>query len=501
MIGRESDDQPWNRLRALLAVSGASRRRSLPAKLLVVSWGSSSAKFSVYDRVGTQPNRLDSFEIEWTEEEQHSSQVLGDRIAVELRRRSVSVRETVVSLPRRFVVLKNLELPATEEASIPAMVQLQCENLFPVSRATLEVDYIQHKSLRVGDTSILVVAVPKPVIQVVVDSLQHAGLKPLALGVGELGVPLLSPPRAVNELQLDLMANGNKFEFLISRDQLPVISHAGQAPDTIADRTRYISSTTNRLLQAANQRLPDLSTTQIHAYGEFDDEAASELMRAIRVPIKFHAEHSVETIRERALLAVLNAPHASIDFLNPRKPIDPAVSFRRKVLVAAAAAAVAIALIGLPLAWSSYALDRELASIKQQKVELTQQVERLEPLEKTWKKLIAFNRARIDYAAELKDLMNRMKPSEQMHLTNVEVNETSGSGTVLVRLKGMIKDRDTWTTLTNDFLVASDRFRLRAPQLEPNVGDMQYGYRFTIELELKQNGSESPSGTNSEAIR
>ena len=490
MIGQKSDERTWAGLRALLPLGESTRRAPLPPKVLVVAWGANSATISTYHRSGHRQSCASSFTVEWSEAEQHSYEVIGDRIANELRQRAINVREVIASVPRRFVVLKNLELPPADNESLADIVHLQCENLFPVSRATLEIDFLQHDSAKDGDTSILVVAVPKPILQLLLNTLKHAGLKPLALGVGELGVPLLSPVRGADELQLDLLASGSRFEFLVSRNQLPVISHAGQSPESSTERARYICSTTNRLLQAASQRLPELTTTRIHAYGDFDDATAIEMRRTTSIPIEFHVEQSAETVRDIALLQAYSSSVASIDFLNPRRPVDPAVRFRQRVILAVAAAAILIALVSVPLAFSNYQLDRQLAKVKQERVDLEAQVERLVPLEQTWRKLVSFNRARVDYATELQDLLGRLRPSEQMHLTNLEINESSASGVVVLRFKGLIRDRETWTSLTNDLLIANQRYRLRAPQLELNQGDNQYAYRFTIELERKSTATD-----------
>ncbi|MDX1926692.1 MAG: hypothetical protein SFV81_09245 [Pirellulaceae bacterium] len=492
MIGRDSHDlKPWERLLPLLAWGTEPVKGPLPARILVVAWGANGASISLYQRSGLNYTRLNSFDIEWTDEEQHSHEVIGERIAREMHHRDITVQDVVASVPRRFVVLKNLELPPTEQASIAGMVYLQCENLFPVSRATLEIDFLQHESPADADTSILVCAVPKPVVQVVVDSLKHARLKPLALGVGELGIPFLTPSVGTNELQFDLLASGNKLEFLISRNQLPVISHAGQAPELESERARYICSTMNRLLQAAAQRLPDLKVTKIQAYGDFDDATAIEIRRAMRIPIQYHAEATASEIKDLALLAAYEQAKLSIDFLNPRKPLDPAIELRRKVVFYATIAAALVILFGLPLTWSNYRLDRQLAKIQESKATLAQQVERLEPLEKTWKKLVAFERARFDYANELRDILNRLQPCEQMHLESLELSESTNSGIMVVRFIGRIKDREAWTSLTNDLLAATDQYRLRAPLLEPIAGDGHYAHRFTIELELKSMHSEN----------
>ncbi len=241
----------------------------------------------------------------------------------------------------------------------------------------------------------------------------------------------------------------------------------------------------NRLIQAASQRLPDLQVTRVHAFGDFDDETAIAIRRAIPIPIQYRIDLSPAEVRDNALLAAYEEAYQSIDFLNPRKPIDPAVEFRRKLVSYATIAAALLVLIGLPLTWMNFRLDRQLASIRESKANLAQQVERLEPLEKTWKKLVAFERARVDYATELKDILNRLQPSEEMHLESLEISETSSSGVVVMRFVGRIRDRDAWTRLTDDLLAASDRYRLRAPLLEPVLGDNQYAHRFTIELELK----------------
>lgn len=492
MIGRDSLDlKPWERIQSLLAWGTTPQRVPLPPKVLVVAWSANGASISVYQCSGSPQVRLDSFNIEWSEEEQHSYEVIGDLISRELRQRGITVQDVVASIPRRFVVLKNLELPPTDQTSIADIVYLQCENLFPVSRSTLEIDFLEHESAADEDTSILVCAVPKPVVQLILESLRYARLKPLGLGIGELGIPLLSPSSGADELQFDLLASGNRFEFLISRNRLPVISHAGQAPDLESERGRYIYSTMNRLLQAAAQRLPDLRVTKIHAYGDLDDDIVIEIRRAVQIPIQYHAESLTSEVKDLALLAAYEHPDQSIDLLSPRKPIDPAVEFRRKVVLYATIAAAVIVLFGLPLTWSNYRLDRQLATIKEERADLAQQVERLEPLEKTWKKLVAFERARVDYASELRAILDRFQPSEQMHLESLEISEASSSGVVVMRFVGRIKDREAWTSLTNDLLAATDRYRLRAPLLESVNGDSQYAHRFTMELELKSVHSEN----------
>ncbi len=215
MIGRDSLDlKPWERFQSLLAWGAGPQRSPLPSKVLVVAWGTNCASISVYQRTVPRPIRLDSFDIRWSEEEQHSSEVIGDLIVRELRQRGITIQETVASVPRRFVVLKNLELPPTDDASVADIVYLQCENLFPVSRSTLEIDFLVHESSADQDTSVLVCAVPKPVVQLILESLRHARLKPLALGVGELGTPFLSQPSDANELQFDLLARGTSLSSL-----------------------------------------------------------------------------------------------------------------------------------------------------------------------------------------------------------------------------------------------------------------------------------------------
>ena len=131
------------------------------------------------------------------------------------------------------------------------------------------------------------------------------------------------------------------------------------------------------------------------------------------------------------------------------------------------------------------ALERQLAAAASERETLESQLERIKPLEALWKKLNEFDRSKTDVAAELRDIVTKLKQSEQMFVVVIDMNSSPGNESPTFKLKGKVKDRETFAGLTEELLLCSERYRLRPPLLEPITGDEQYGFSFTFEVEVK----------------
>lgn len=474
----------WEPLRFLKSVHRSPKRRSLPSELLIVDWGVGAAGVMVCTTSAAGYQFRDGFVVHWNDSEQKSPAILAERLRQELDKRSIAINACLVAAPRRSVALKNLELPLTDQASVAEMVQIQSENLFPVVRSTLSIDFVQHELPEQAQAMVLVAALPESTRALIVDVLQQAHLTPLLLGVAELSLPLLKAENE-NAVSLDILLAGGKSDFLISQSQLPVISYTGQAPSEPSERIRHMCSTVQRLTTAARQRKQPLLLKVAQAHGDIQPGMLKDLQAAAGVNLSLGSSLPAEQVRAQALLAAYRNPERALDFMHPREPINVAHQRRRRGLTNAIAAALLLVLIAVPVRWRNQQLDRDLASALQAKQDLQQQVARVEPLKKTWQKLVAFERARIDSAAELTAIIEDLRSNEQMLVESLELSDVQATGSWFIRIKGRVASRDVWSSFSDDLLSKSDRYRLRPPMLTPNPSDAQYPLQFSIDIELK----------------
>ncbi len=457
----------------------SAKKRSLPKSYLIVDWAYDGARFAHYQRNDLRPSV--SFEVAWTENEKNPT-VISNRIADELKRWSIQTNQCIVSMPRRAVVLKNLELPKTDQAPIADLVALQCESIFPVSKDTLVIDFVPHSSAGQGKVNVLVAAVPKSHVHQILQALTDNHLKPLMLTVAELNVARLS---GTTEPAMDIIVDHQKIEYSISQDRLPALTYSGLSTENPAERHAAILSTVQRLCTSAQKRKSPLAVRRAHIYGQIEASICKAIERLIGVPSEDRTQHSLAEIRDQALRAAYLAASSSIDFAHPRKPIDLEMQRRRYAMSAVAIASLLAIAIGLPIQWQKSALDQKIAETQRRIAEVEEQVDRIKPLEAKWKKLASFDASKFKAEQVIREVLSFFEPNEALKIESIELAQATSDRPAQFSIKGKVQSRESWNLVAEKLLQATGGYRMLPPKLDIVASADEFPLRFSVDIELK----------------
>lgn len=471
-----------------------SRPKNLSSELLILDWRSQFAAVSHYHQVNGQFVCLDTFQIEWNKDDSKLATEIGRLLESELKSRRIKATDVLVSVPRRFVVLKNITLPSDDSYDPAEAVQLQSEMLFPVSRDSLSIDFLSHGlQSDSGLQSIVIAALPLQVVQLIRESIEIAGLKPLMLGIGEFGLPLLDDSVANNSSRIDILFAESQVEYVLSHNSLPIVSYEGLISGNEKSKAAQISSTIKRLVTSIRPQWSAFSKPDVFVYGPLQGHLKKELEATYQSPIQVFPEKLPAQMKDLALIASYQNRSIAIDFLHPRKPVDQAARRTSNIVAGVLIAGVVFLLLALPFWIQQNRIERQLARAVALKDKLESDLNKLKPMEKAWKKLVGFERSRLDYSNEIESLIERLRSTEEIYLSNIEMSDLPNANTAVIRMKGRVKDRETFSRLTDELLAEGDRYQLRPPLLEPVQSDTQYAFSFTFEIELKSQSMRSRS--------
>ncbi len=462
-----------------LLPKGSAGQRSLPNSYLMIDWGDECARVAYYRRDDLRPTV--AFEVEWNENDKNPTNI-SNRIAAELKRWSIHAHPCIVSMPRRTVVLKNLELPKTDQAPIADLVALQCESIFPVSKDTLVIDFVPHSSADQGKVNVLVAAVPKSHVHLILQALTDNHLKPLMLTVAELNVSRLS---GTAEPVMDVIVDHKKIEYSISHDHLPALTYSGISTVNPAERQAAILSTVQRLCTAAQKRKSPLAVRRAHVYGQVEASICIAIERLIGVTTEDRTQHSLADIRDQAVRAAYLAANTSIDFAHPRKPIDLELQRRRYAMSGFAIALLFAIGIGLPIQWQKSSLDQQIAETQRRISEVEEQVGRTKPLKSKWKKLVSFDSSKFNADQVLREVLGLFQPQESLRIESIEITQASSERPAQFSIKGKVQSRESWNLVAEKLLQATGGYRMLPPKLDIVASADEFPLRFSVDIELK----------------
>ena len=119
---------------------------------------------------------------------QHTDEELG-RIFLEcLLSKKIHPEEFILSIPRRFVILRQMRLPSQNEHEIKKMVGLQLVNQIPYPMEDVIFEHLILQKEATGYTHVLVAVVQKEMINRYLRLFNKVGLTPTILSLSSLGV-------------------------------------------------------------------------------------------------------------------------------------------------------------------------------------------------------------------------------------------------------------------------------------------------------------------------
>ena len=102
--------------------------------------------------------------------------------------RSIPIADLVIVIPRRFVILKQMQLPSVNEQEIQKMISLQLVNQIPYPLDDIVYNEIFVERDASGYTHVLVIVIHKEIIDRFLKVFQKIGLRPKQLTLSSLGL-------------------------------------------------------------------------------------------------------------------------------------------------------------------------------------------------------------------------------------------------------------------------------------------------------------------------
>ncbi len=419
---------------------------------------------------------------------------------------AAGIRETeaVISLPREDAVLRHLELPDVPDDELPEIVRLQAATKSSLPPDQMLIDFLPLPSVHNSQQRrVLVATIPKSLAETLRKTLTAAGLELTGIGLGSLGVAELgcrSATPAYGRALLVLNLGYNRLELdLVQDGQLLTTNSAYFDADRLSPAV--IQAEINRTLVATQQKLGEVSIGALVAFCGPEQQPYLAALRE-RYGETLHVIDPLNSTLLQATPAIASTEHASlwtgpiglllnrsagrlagIDFLNPRKPVVKRDNrlLRYAAIGGGVAVAIALGLFGFYSHLSN--LDEELADLKRQHQDLTNELKAAAPMLTAKQELDAWLARDLHLVAEL-DRFQQTLPGTGLTILNqfqLDAANPNPKNPPQYTASGFAVDRRSVEEAQAEF--AARGFKVPPITLKQNRLDEAYPTAFTLVME------------------
>jgi predicted ribosomally synthesized peptide with SipW-like signal peptide len=376
--------------------------------------------------------------------------VVGALVGEVLRKLGVS-GGIVMAVPRAQVVLKPLTLPAgTPENELPGMVQFQADKDLPFRAEEAVIDFIPgshfggDRDAPSGDgVEVLVAAARIAELDYYRQIAAAAGARLLHLGMSStanMACMLACTRRGADEsvaclhltpeeMQIDIIRGGGLSFARAASVKLPAAAadSAGLAAGVKAALQEALRSVHS---YQSSQR-GGISGVLVAGGTGVEAQLAEQLTERLGVPCELFrpelalplpdAQQAAPFITALGLAIGYGGGQRSIDFINPRRPVQQSDPRRRRLMMAGAAAAAVVLVVG-GVTWAMFSSrESDLDRLAAEANRLKEQNKSIATLEKRAKALEGFDASRRMWLDHLAQFSSLMPPCEQAYVTAMNV--------------------------------------------------------------------------------
>ena len=191
-------------------------------------------------------------------------------------------------------------------------------------------------------------------------------------------------------------------------------------------------------------------------------------------------------------------PDGRIDFAKPKRGPDRAGEVReRRQRYALRGALIAILCFGLARLYVSQ-LEDQNQRLQGRLQQLTGELEQLEPEQESVRELIAWQARRLDWPAELTQLLGHLPSNERAYLRSIIIDHALGDVAEL-QLEGVARTLEDALAVNQSLLSDSPHYIVRPDQIQKREADAYYQTEFLVSAGLDPSGA-TPQSRNSEPV-
>lgn len=449
-------------------------------QLLALEWDGSEARVVVAATRGEQPVIEQAFSVSLLPREpgdqaakKEAAEVdVGQRIAAALSARGVGRIETLVAVGRSSIELRQLSLPPAPANELPEMVRFQAMREFNELDESWLLDFVPIDQTPDGPQNVLAAAIGPELVGQIQQTCHTAGLKPRRLVLRPCAAASLlgRAPGADSDrprLLVDLLSDeadltvmiGRKVVFLrTARMSGDPLSDEGPRRALLGEIRRTIAAAQNQLGGRRVESIVLCGTRQEHAAlaGEieqslgtrsepFDPFDSLTLSRRLQRDLPEHPGRFAPLLG--MALAELEGTGQAIDFLHPRRRVEPP---RKQARFVAAGMAVAL-LVVLFFGWRYFerrSLVKERKALNARAKELKISVAEAEKANRVVEELAQWSDRDVCWLDELARLSQKFPPAKEARLTSLKFNPLYAGGSI--DLDALVRESATIGRIEND---------------------------------------------------
>ena len=393
-----------------------------------------------------------------------------------------------ISVPRRNLSVKLLELPNVTDDELGPLVALQIESRTQQTNQTVSWDFVAHP-VKAGDTQryVLLALIPHSVFNAICEIRQAAGWSNVIMTSGDLSIGLddIRTTETDNAWQIHVQANPVKLELSLHRRGLLVSSHATAMPSCSPVEAATIAKSIINRLMAGRPSIwknePASATVLIsgpHAPGLAEALKHDGIHAAVQITCE-------RTPRALAVAQALRHATGRLDFLRPRSADRPAALRRqRRVMIAVAVAGVLLA--GMAATYlMQQSLDRELAKLETERQQLQQFVDRGKAVVNKWSYVSRWKKETVHSASEIAGFAALLPDRNRLIVTRLQLENLVDGEDRVLRVDGLAQGSMDVLGMNAAILENTDRYDLRPQSIEPAPEGSEFSSQFRIEVLLR----------------
>ncbi len=439
-----------------------------------------------------------------------SSETLGKALRGALSNAGITHDTAIVVLPRSLVTLRRIQLPSVSDSELPDMVRLQAATRLTVPMDSVCMDFVPLPNHGEG-RDVLLATAPVEQISGIRRTLEIAGLQLSGVQVSSFGIAsaLAHAGKLTTtgeSVEMVMIVRSDLIELLMIRDRSVVFSHSGPSWSSSNQVEQAVRSEISRSRLAATEMIGPHTVRQVTLIGSTDVTSAvtNEITKRLDNST-IHRLDPADSIVQGQLpndltssdvLAIAgiiagrqNASVATIDLVNPRRPVEQSDSRRLKVILTVGA--VLLVSVG---AWKWR--DSAIADLRTMTLEINAKVSALEQDfqegDEEFEQDVAirqWTRGSIDWLEEMNRIREVMGGTDRLLIREFMFSSGHGSTRGTITAECYARDRSDVQEFQRRLRAAGYDVVPRA--IESGSHDPEYSTEFFLVLNLPVSEEES----------
>jgi hypothetical protein len=473
---------------------------------LVVDWVTTGVVLSeVSLSSGTAQVLRSQFES-WPSGAQPASdpQAIGQWLKNVCEQAGLPTAAVAISVARRDLSLKLLELPNVADEELGALVALQVESRTQATGQHMAWDFLPHAASPTETSRyVTLISVSETICQTLRGAATAAGWNHLMLTSGDVLQAGQNADAAA--WQQHVQANRSKLEFCLCRCGIPVASYVTALPSAGRDPASDAIWVAEQIPALSARLLASSPAAWQSAAMSPDIRLSGSLAPAIAAALHTSGVSTLlESTDERAgralavAAALCTTPDASaaasrcrLDLLKPRCFNLQSQNRRLVIRRTVALCAVLLCCVAAFLFNWQQSLQAELTELENQRLQLQQFVERGEDVLQRWSYVSRWQQQSLQAASEISEFARLVPDQERLIVTRLQLENMVDAKSGTLRIDGLAQAADDVLQMNGRILEHPEHYDLRPQGIEPAPQGSTFPSQFRIEAVLHKGTSVS----------